>query len=142
MSLLNVVVIRGNLTAKPELSYTPKGTAKVSFSIGVNERYKDDKGEKVERAHFFSVVAWKKVAESAAEKLVKGQEVICQGKLCFDKWTDKENKPHSRVYINASSIIFGRLSTGAQHPPEQEPPDENEDQDDARPGGFDNPINQ
>ena len=106
MSLLNIVVLRGNITAKPELSYTPKGTAKAIFTLALNEKYKDNEGQPTEKAHFFHVTTWKKIAEACAEKLVKGQEVILQGKLCFDSWKDAEGVKKSRVYVNASTVVL------------------------------------
>ncbi len=41
---LNKVILIGNLTADPELRYTPSGTARVRFSIAINRQYKDASG--------------------------------------------------------------------------------------------------
>jgi len=123
MPTINVIVIKGNCTAKPELSYTPSGTAVAKFSIGMTEKYKTKAGEQQERASFFNVCVWKKQAESCAEYLTKGQEVVISGRLSFDRWKDKEGQSHSRVYITANTVHFGRLPKAkTQSDENQDPP--------------------
>jgi single-strand DNA-binding protein len=41
---INKILITGNLTADPELRYTPSGKAVVSASIANNEHYTDGMG--------------------------------------------------------------------------------------------------
>jgi single-strand DNA-binding protein len=122
MPTINIVVIKGNCTAKPELSYTPKGTANAKFAIGVSSKFKNAAGEPQERAEFFNIVTWKKTAEGCAKYLDKGQEVVISGRLSFDKWEDKEKQKHSRVYITAQLVHFGRKSS-SQNDPSKVPQD-------------------
>ena len=42
---INKILITGNLTADPELRYTPSGKAVVSASIANNEHYTDAQGQ-------------------------------------------------------------------------------------------------
>ena len=132
MPNLNFVFLKGNLTDKPELSYTPQGVPVANASIAVNERFFNAKKEKVERVGFFNITIWNKLAESCAERLEKGQEVIIEGRLRFEKWLDKEQQSHNKVYIIVSSIYFGRKSTHSaekdESPKETPPPAENQDE--------------
>jgi len=55
---LNKVILIGNLTADPELRYTPSGTARTRFSIAVNRQYKDASGQLQEEVTFVPIVTW------------------------------------------------------------------------------------
>ena len=109
MPTINQITIKGNLCRDPELSYTSGGTAKATFSIGVTSQWKDKDGAKKEKAEFFSIIAWKKTAEAVTEHCKKGRELIIFGRLCWDKWEDKEKAKHTKTYIIATQIYFGRL---------------------------------
>ena len=111
MPNFNFVFLKGNLTDKPELSYTPQGVPVAKASIAVNERFLNAKKEKVERVGFFDLVIWNKLAEICAENLDKGQEIIIDGRLRYEHWQDKENQPHSKIRIIVSSVYFGKKST-------------------------------
>jgi single-strand DNA-binding protein len=91
---MNNVEISGNLVRDPELKFTPKGTARCSFTIAQNI----GKGE-AKRGHFFRCVAWKDTAEGIAEKWVKGKPIQVRGMLTQDQWTDKEGNKRSEVVI-------------------------------------------
>lgn len=107
MVSINVVVIGGNLTRDPELTYTPSGTPVCNFNVAVNEKYTDAQGQKKESVCFVEVVAWKKTAELAAEFLRKGSPVVVEGKLSQDNWEDKETgKKRSKTKLTASKVHF------------------------------------
>jgi single-strand DNA-binding protein len=134
MPTFNQVFIKGNLTKKPELSYTPQGTPVAKSSIAVNEKFKNAKKETIERVGFFDIVIWNKLAETCAENLDKGQEVIIIGRLRYERWEDKEKAPHHRISIIVSQIYFGRKAKGEiqdEHPEDavDYPTPQTEDQD-------------
>src|SRR5437660_2710733 len=54
----------GNLTRDPELRYTPSGQPVVKFGIAVNRNYLNRNGERVESTDFFTVNAWRSLAEN------------------------------------------------------------------------------
>jgi len=112
MPIFNQVFIKGNLTNKPELSYTPNGTPVSKGTIAVNEKYKNAKKETIERVGFFDIVIWNKLAETCAEHLDKGQEVIIAGRLRYEKWEDEQHAKHSKIRIIVSQIYFGRKDKG------------------------------
>ena len=71
------VTIVGNLTDDPELRYTPNGAAVAKFRVAVNRRYKDQSGEwKDGDTSYFTVNAWRTLAENVAETLTRGANVI------------------------------------------------------------------
>jgi len=99
------VTITGNLTADPEVRYFDSGTAKLQFSVAVNNYWTDAKGEKQEKTSFFNVVAWRNLAEDGAGILAKGVRVTVTGRLEQESWDDKETgKKRSAIHVLADEI--------------------------------------
>ena len=67
---LNKILITGNLTADPELRYTPNGKAVLSASLANNEYYTDAQGQEQKVTTFVNLEVWNKPAENFS-KLVK-----------------------------------------------------------------------
>ena len=105
MNNLNSVLVEGNLTRDPELSYTPKGTAKTVLGVACNRYYKKD-DEFVEDASFFDVSVWGRQAEVCEQYLKKGRGVRVVGRLQQDRWQDPEGNPRTKVYIVAEHVEF------------------------------------
>jgi single-strand DNA-binding protein len=77
------ITVIGNLTENPDLRYTNSGTAVVTMTVAVNERYRDNgSGEwKDGPTSFCRVNAWRDLADHAAESLAKGDRVMVYGTL-------------------------------------------------------------
>ena len=86
----------GNLTADPEIKYTPKGTAIAAFGIAVNRNYTTETGEKREEVTFIGIEAYGRVAEIIGEYCKKGHPLYVEGRLKNDEWEDKETKQKRR----------------------------------------------
>ena len=52
-------VIKGNVTADPELKYSSNGNARLLFSVASNRNFQVN-GEWQKETSFFNVVAWRK----------------------------------------------------------------------------------
>ena len=61
---LNKILIIGNLTADPELRYTPSGKAVLSASVANNESYTDAQGQDQKITTFVNLEVWGKPAEN------------------------------------------------------------------------------
>jgi single-strand DNA-binding protein len=120
MQLFNFVFITGNMTDDPDLSYTPSGTAKLSFSIGHNTQFTDQKTKEVKKhSSFFSCIAWAKTAEFIAKFAKKGQLVTISGTLKQDRWEGKTDKQmHSAVRIIVAKFQLGPESGHKQFAPD------------------------
>jgi single-strand DNA-binding protein len=103
---LNKVILIGNLTADPELRYTPSGTARTRFSIAINRQYKDSSGQLKEEVTFVPIVAWGSQAENCANYLSKGRSVAVDGRLRIDSFENAEGERKKVVEVVASSIQF------------------------------------
>lgn len=99
------VTLVGNLTADPELKFMPTGVGKLTFGIAVNHFWTDQDGEKQEKTSFFNVVAWRNLAEDAANVLTKGVRVVVTGRLEQRSWDDKETgTKRSTIEVLADNI--------------------------------------
>ncbi len=105
--MVNVVMLGGNLTADPELKYTPKGTAVANMRLAVNSRYTTATGEKREEVLFIDVVAWGRQAETCAEYLAKGSKVFVEGQLKSQEWDDRRTGQKMRkIEVHAKAVNF------------------------------------
>ena len=99
------VTIVGNLTDDPELRYTPNGAAVAKFRVAVNRRYKDQSGEwKDGDTSYFTVNAWRTLAENVAESLTQGNRVVVVGRLRTNSWETPEGEKRSKIEIEAEEI--------------------------------------
>lgn len=73
------VTICGNLTADPELKFTPKGAAVATFIIAESSRIKDGDKWVDGPSTFWRCELWREQAENLTESLKRGQRVIAVG---------------------------------------------------------------
>ena len=122
MARLNKVLLIGNLTWKPELRYTPSGTAVADLRVAVNRHYTTQSGEKREDACFLTIVVWGKQAESCGEYLDKGSPVFVEGRLQTRDWEAKDGGKRTATEIVAERVQFLRPKNGTKAAePEAEP---------------------
>lgn len=119
---VNSVILIGNLTREPELSYTGSGKAVCKFGVALNEKFND-----VEKVHFFDVTVWGKQAESCNNYLKKGSKACVDGRLNFDSWEDRQTgQKRSKVNIVANRVHFldpkSQDNSMPQSQPRQEAP--------------------
>lgn len=94
---MNNVTVIGNLGGDPELTFTPKGTAKVKFSVADTREYEGKKETTWHRC-----VAWGKTAENIASTFAKGQRVILLGQYKTDEYTTKAGEKKSVMELLVS----------------------------------------
>ena len=87
MNQLTMTIV-GNVTAAPELRFTPAGVAVVKFTVAHNPRWFDKpSGEwKDGTPTFFDCGAWRDLAEHIAESIPAGARVILLGNIRTDEW--------------------------------------------------------
>jgi single-strand DNA-binding protein len=117
MASLNKVLMMGNLTRDPQLSYTPNQTAVVDFGLAVNRRWTGQDGNQREETCFVDCRAFGRQAENINKYLNKGRLVFIEGRLTFDSWTAQDGTKRSRHRVTVENFQFlpvGGASTGAQ----------------------------
>ena len=111
---LNKVLIVGNLTRDPELASIPSGQKVCKFSVATNRVWKDKSGAKQESTSYHSIVVWGRQAETSAQYLKKGQQVMVEGRIETRSWDDKTSgEKKYRTEIIADRVQFGAKSGGA-----------------------------
>lgn len=101
--MLNKVILQGRLTEVPELKHTPSGKAVTSFSIAVEDNVAVN-GER--KTNFFKIEAWGAAAEFVCKYFEKGQQIIVDGRLTTNTYTDKNNVKRKDTYIVATGVNF------------------------------------
>lgn len=120
MANINRVVLTGNLTRDPELRQTPNGKSVCTLGLAVNERYKNEAGEWVEKPNFFDIVVWGAQGENCERYLSKGRPVAVDGRLSFRSWEDKDGGKRSKIEVIANIVQFlgSRQDSGnTENPP-------------------------
>lgn len=102
---LNKVFLIGNLTRDPETRHTQSGQQVTNFTIAVNER---SRGKQNETTMFIKVDCWGKTAELAAQYLIKGQEVLVEGRLKIEEYETREGQKRRDPAVTADRVNFGR----------------------------------
>ena len=116
MAGLNKVMVIGNLGADPEMRYTADGNAMTSFRVAASRDYTAPDGERREETEWFSVVAWRKLAELCSQYLQKGRKVYVEGRLRTRSWDTPEGQKRYRTEVVADRVLFLDRAAGAPLP--------------------------
>ena len=86
------ITVIGNLTADPELRFTPSGAAVANFTVASTPRTFDRQSNEWKDAEtlFMRCSVWREAAEHIAESLQRGARVIVTGRLVSRSWDDKD----------------------------------------------------
>lgn len=106
---LNKAIIVGNLTRDPEKKALPSGLTVTTFSIATNRFYKDKDGANQEATDYHNIVVFGRQAETSAQYLRKGQNVMVEGRLQTRSWEQDGVKKY-RTEIVADRVQFGQKS--------------------------------
>ncbi|TNU72785.1 single-stranded DNA-binding protein [Miniimonas arenae] len=101
-----VITVVGNLTADPELRFTPSGAAVANFTIASTPRtYDRSSGEwKDGDTVFMRCSLWREAAENLAESLTKGTRVVAHGRLAQRDYETREGEKRTVVELQVDEI--------------------------------------
>jgi single-strand DNA-binding protein len=101
-----VITVVGNLTADPELRFTPSGAAVANFTVASTPRNFDKQsGEwKDGEALFLRCNIWRQAAENVAESLTRGARVVVQGRLRQRSFEDREGQKRTVVEMEVDEV--------------------------------------
>lgn len=103
---LNRAQLIGNVTRDPELRQIPGGQTVASFSIATNFVWKDQAGQKQEKAEFHNIVVWRKLAEIVGQYVKKGSKVYVEGRMQTRDWEGEDGVKRYRTEIVAENVII------------------------------------
>lgn len=105
MAYLNKALLIGNVGKDPQISMTPSGKKRVSFSLATSKRYRDQNGEQKEQTEWHNVVGWGKTAEIVEQLGIrKGTSLYVEGELTNSSWTDNQGQKRSMTEVNISTF--------------------------------------
>jgi single-strand DNA-binding protein len=102
----NKVQLIGHLGQDPEIKVVADDKKVAHLNVATNETYRNAKGEKVTETQWHSVIAWAKLADIAEKFLVKGSEIVIEGKLVNRNYTDKQGIKRYVTEIQANELLI------------------------------------
>lgn len=118
--MLNRLTYQGRLTKDIELKTTQGGIAFANFTLAWSEKYKE-----TETKCFLNCKAWRQTAEFLQKYLgQKGSEMIAEGRLVTEEWTDNNGAKQSRTVLDVDKVHFcgkkadgsGKIDAGPEEP--------------------------
>ena len=99
---VNHLTIQGRLTKDIEMRTTQSGISTCNFTLAWNEKRKD-----LDLVCFQTCKAWRGTAEFINKYMHdKGTEMIVEGTLETEKWTDKNGAERSANVLNVDKVHF------------------------------------
>ncbi len=121
MASYNRIVLMGNLTRDPELSYTPSNTAVCKIRLATNHKWRDREGNTREEVCFVDCTIFGKGGETFNQYMTKGRSVLLDGRLKYDQWTNAEGEKKSKHEVIVENFTFvggGRREDSPMQSPE------------------------
>jgi single-strand DNA-binding protein len=101
-----IITVVGNLTADPELRFTPSGAAVANFTVASTPRMFDRQTQewKDGDALFLRCNVWRQAAENVAESLTRGARVVVSGRLKQRSFETKEGEKRTVVELEVDEV--------------------------------------
>ena len=106
MASYNRIVLVGNLTRDPQLSYTPQNTPVCKFGLATNRRWRDREGNPQDEVCYVDCTAFGQRAETFNQYMSKGRQVLVEGRLQFQQWTTQEGQKRSKHEVVVDNFTF------------------------------------
>ena len=128
MAGFNKVLLLGNLTRDPQLSYTPNQTAVVDFGVATNRKWTGQDGSQREETCFVDCRAFGRMAENINKFFSKGKPIFLEGRLTFDSWTAQDGSKKSKLRVTVENFQFLPGTGGPGPGPGAEQPNQGYDE--------------
>ena len=113
MASLNKVLLMGNMTRDPQLSYLPSQTPVVEFGLAISRKFKKQDGSQGEETCFVDCQMFGKRAEVVNKYFKKGEPIFVEGRLKFDQWNAQDGSKRSKLRVFVENFEFiGRGGSG------------------------------
>jgi single-strand DNA-binding protein len=101
-----IITVVGNLTADPELRFTPSGAAVANFTVASTPRMFDRQTNewKDGEALFLRCNVWRQAAENVAESLTRGARVVVTGRLKQRSFETREGEKRTVIELEVDEI--------------------------------------
>lgn len=106
MANFNKVILAGNLTRDPQLSYLPSNTPVCEFGMAINRKWRSKEGEMREDTCFVELACYGKQADTLNQYMRKGQPLLVEGRLKYHQWEGKDGTKRSRLTVVVDTFQF------------------------------------
>ncbi len=106
MASYNRIVMMGNLTRDPQLSYTPANVAVCKFGLATNRKFKDREGNQRDETCFVDCTLFGRGGETFNQYMSKGRPVLVEGRLHLNQWTTPEGEKRSKHEVIVENFTF------------------------------------
>lgn len=106
MASFNRVILAGNLTRDPALSYTPSNTPVCEFGMATNRKWRDKDGNSKEEVCYVDCQVFGKTAELVNQYFSKGKPILVEGRLRYRDWTNKEGQKRNKLDVLVETFTF------------------------------------
>ena len=109
-TLRNKVQLIGRLGQEPEIITFKDGNKMAKFSMATDDSYKDNQGNKVERAYCHNIVIKGGLVKVVEGYVKKGQEIAVEGKLTNRSYDTKEGEKRyvTEILVNELLLMGGK----------------------------------
>ena len=104
MSDFNKVIISGRITRDAEMKFLASGNAVSDFGFASNRKFSDK-----EETTYVDCTLFGKKAESLNQYMIKGKNLILEGRLRLESW-EKDGQKRSKLSLVVDDVTF--LSSG------------------------------
>lgn len=98
---MNHIVIKGRISATPEIKTTQNGNKVCTFSVAVDRPYSKNK-----ETDFFRCNAWRGTAEFIEKYFGKGQEILIDGAMISNTYTAKDGSQRTSWDVQVKNVEF------------------------------------
>jgi single-strand DNA-binding protein len=98
---MNHIVIKGRISATPEIKTTQNGNKVCTFSVAVDRPYSKNK-----ETDFFRCNAWRGTAEFIEKYFGKGQEILIDGAMISNTYTAKDGSQRTSWDVQVNNVEF------------------------------------
>jgi single-strand DNA-binding protein len=114
----NKVILLGNLTRDPQLSFLPSNTPVCEFGLAINRRWRGQDGNMQDETCFVDCQLYGRQAETFNQYMSKGRPVLVEGRLRMRQWEAQDGQKRSKLTVVVERFQFVGPSRAAG--PEQQ----------------------
>jgi len=107
MAAYNRVILVGNLTRDPQLSYTPNNNTPVAeFGLATTHKWRGQDGQDHEETCFVDCSLYGRGAEVFNQYMSKGRPVLVEGRLRYRQWEAQDGQKRNKLSVIVEKFQF------------------------------------
>lgn len=106
---MNKIILLGRVGADPEVRYLESGSVVADCTLATSQKYKTKDGEKKENTQWHNLVFWNNQAKVVGSYVTKGDQILVEGLLDYDKWQTEngDNRIKAKIRVLNLTLLGG-----------------------------------